>query len=80
MDVWYIPVTGEMNNAVQITFGPGVDGIFWYSPDATQAVFVSDRDGNNDIWVVDVPYEVTAVLAGLEAASWGAVKARYRSN
>ena len=36
----------------QLTSGPGVDVTPVWSPDGTQVMYASDRDGNEDVWIV----------------------------
>ena len=41
--------------AIQLTHGPGNDFYPCWSPDGTKIAFSSDRSGNADIWLIDVP-------------------------
>lgn len=47
----YAPETAE-DGAIQITFGTGGDRYPAWSPDGSQLAFQSDRDGNNDLYVI----------------------------
>jgi len=47
------PVAGEAGGLVQLTREPGYDAECSYSPDGSQILFVSDRDGDPDVYVMD---------------------------
>jgi hypothetical protein len=47
------PAAGEGNGLVQLTHEPGYDAECSFSPDGSQILFVSDRDGDPDIYVMD---------------------------
>jgi TolB protein len=47
------PAAGAGNGLVQLTHEPGYDAECSFSPDGTQILFVSDRDGDPDIYVMD---------------------------
>jgi TolB protein len=47
------PAAGEGNGLVQLTHEPGYDAECSFSPDGKQILFVSDRDGDPDIYVMD---------------------------
>ena len=47
------PADGKGGGLVQLTHEPGYDAECSYSPDGSQIVFVSDRDGDPDIYVMD---------------------------
>ena len=47
------PAAGEANVLVQLTHEPGYDAECSYSPDGSTILFVSDRDGDPDIYVMD---------------------------
>ncbi|MBZ0268454.1 DPP IV N-terminal domain-containing protein [bacterium] len=49
-DIYLIPATG--GTPVQVTTDPGTDLHPTWSPDGTQLAFLSNRSGNNDIWVI----------------------------
>ena len=48
-----LPAAGEANVLVQLTHEPGYDAECSYSPDGSTILFVSDRDGDPDIYVMD---------------------------
>ncbi len=47
------PAAGEGTGLVQLTHEPGYDAECSFSPDGSQILFVSDRDGDPDIYVMD---------------------------
>jgi Tol biopolymer transport system component len=50
-DLYTLPITG--GRATRITEGMAYDAQPRWSPDGKQIVFVTDRDGSDDVWVVD---------------------------
>ncbi|NNM34107.1 MAG: amidohydrolase family protein, partial [Gemmatimonadetes bacterium] len=48
-DLYTLPIQG--GEATRITNGPGYDMQPRYSPDGTKIVFVSDRDGSENLWI-----------------------------
>jgi tricorn protease-like protein len=50
-DIYTVPIAG--GRATRITDGMAMDVQPRWSPDGRQLVFVSDRDGSDDVWVVD---------------------------
>ena len=48
-----LPAAGEANVLVQLTHESGYDAECSYSPDGSTILFVSDRDGDPDIYVMD---------------------------
>ena len=50
-DLYTLPIAG--GKAARITSGMGFDGQPRYSPDGKSIVFVSDRSGYEDLWLVD---------------------------
>jgi hypothetical protein len=46
-------MTAEGKDWVRLTDSPGADGLPSFSPDGRRIVYVSDRDGNHDLWIVD---------------------------
>ena len=50
-DLYTLPIVG--GKATRITDGMPFDAQPRWSPDGRQIVFVSDRDGSDDVWVVD---------------------------
>jgi imidazolonepropionase-like amidohydrolase/Tol biopolymer transport system component len=51
-DIYTIPMSG--GKATRLTSGLAFDGQPRYSPDGKAIVFVSDRDGNENVWLYDV--------------------------
>src|SRR5688572_2183764 len=51
-DLYTLPIAG--GKATRITDGPGFDGQPRFSPDGKAIVFVSDRSGYENLWLVDV--------------------------
>ena len=51
-DLYTIPFTG--GDAAPLTEGMAYDSQPRYSPDGSQVVFVSDRDGAENLWLIDV--------------------------
>lgn len=60
-DLYTLPIAG--GSATRITDGMAFDAMPRWSPDGTKIVFVSDRDGSDDVWTVDAdgknPRQVT---------------------
>ena len=50
-DLYTLPITG--GQATRLTDGMAYDAQPRWSPDGKQIVFVTDRDGSDDLWVVD---------------------------
>ena len=50
-DLYTIPASG--GNATRITSGQGYDMQPRYSPDGSRIVFVSDRDGSENLWIAN---------------------------
>jgi TolB protein len=65
-DIWSIRADGT--GPRQLTSGAGNDGQAAISPDGRKMAFMSDRSGNNDIWVLDF---VTGGLTNLTAGNPG---------
>ena len=53
-NIYRITLTGDLLN---VSKGSGVDGTFTLSPDSTKLAFDSDRDGNFDIFLLDLVSE-----------------------
>ena len=51
-DLYTVPLAG--GDATPLTEGMAYDGQPRYSPDGSQVVFVSDRDGAENVWRIDV--------------------------
>jgi Tol biopolymer transport system component len=51
-DFYALPITG--GTATRITSGQAYDMQPRFSPDGSQIVFVSDRDGSENVWIVNV--------------------------
>ncbi len=50
-DIYTIPITGGA--ATRITSGPAFNIQPRFSPDGSKIAYISDRGGNNNIWVMD---------------------------
>src|SRR3712207_3260334 len=50
-DLYTLPIGG--GKATRITDGMAMDAQPRWSPDGRQILFVSDRDGSDDVWVID---------------------------
>ena len=50
-DIWTIPLSG--GQATQLTSGPAWDSEPRFSPDGAQIAFVSDGDGNEQLWIMN---------------------------
>ena len=50
LDIWQTDLTGA---AAPLVRGPGMDGFADWSPDGEEIVFVSSRDGNCDLYLMD---------------------------
>ncbi len=50
-DIYTMPITG--GPATPITSGPAFDSQPRWSPDGTRVVFLSDRDGGENVWTMD---------------------------
>jgi TolB protein len=46
-------MNADGSNPVQLTDHTGVDGQCAFSPDGSQIVFVSDRGGNTNLWIMN---------------------------
>ena len=49
-DIWTVPLAG--GEATQLTRGMGFDVQPRFSPDGRHIVFVSDRDGGDNVWII----------------------------
>ena len=59
-DLYTIPLTG--GEAVPLTDGMPYDNQPRYSPDGSEVVFVSDRDGSENLWLIDIVSKETRQL------------------
>jgi TolB protein len=69
-DIFVVDIGGSA--PLQLTDDPWIDTYPSWSPDGTQIAFHSNRSGNYDIWIIQVP-----PLPVMET-SWGAIKALHR--
>ncbi len=72
-DIYTMPVTG--GKATQLTTGMAFDTHPRYSPDGKSLVFVSDRDGSDNVWVMDLGTKKTRQISKgkvdyVQAAEW----------
>ena len=51
-DLYTLPIAG--GDATALTEGMAYDSQPRYSPDGSQVIFVSDRDGSENLWLIDV--------------------------
>jgi Tol biopolymer transport system component len=69
-DLYTLPLAG--GQARRITSGPSFDSQPRWSPDGKRIVFVSDRDGNENVWTCapdgTLPKQVTRATSGLFAS------------
>jgi Tol biopolymer transport system component len=69
-DIWVVAIGSD--TPIQVTDDPALDLYPTWSPDGLHLAFESQRSGNRDIWIIDVP------TISVAADSWGGIKARYR--
>ncbi len=50
-DLYTVPIAG--GRATRLTSGPAFDAMPRYSPDGKSIVFVSNRDGADNLWLID---------------------------
>ncbi|GGY44724.1 amidohydrolase family protein [Parvularcula lutaonensis] len=62
-DIYRVPATG--GKAEQITSGLGYDSQPALSPDGSLIAFISDRDGNDNLWVADAAGENARKISNL---------------
>ena len=51
-DIWEVPITG--GKATQLTSGSAWDQDPRFSPDGKKLLYVSDKGGNQEIWIKDI--------------------------
>ncbi|MFB3131717.1 MAG: amidohydrolase, partial [Rhodothermales bacterium] len=56
-DLYTLPISG--GTATPVTSGMAFDSQPRYSPDGTKLLFISDRSGSNNLWVIDFAKEDT---------------------
>ena len=59
-DLWTVPLDG--GTATALTRGMGFDAMPRFSPDGEHVVFVSDRDGGENLWVLSLDLSDTTQL------------------
>lgn len=62
-DLYTVPITG--GSATQLTSGMAFDGQPRYSPDGARIAFTSDRDGAENLWIMDVTTRETRQISKL---------------
>ena len=67
-DLYTIPLTG--GEAVPLTDGMPYDNQPRYSPDGSEVVFVSDRDGSENLWLIDIVSKETRQLTNGSTKSY----------
>ena len=69
-DFYTLPIEG--GTATRITSGQGYDMQPRFSPDGRQIVFVSDRDGSENVWVANVDGTDARALTSDERENYSA--------
>jgi Tol biopolymer transport system component len=64
-DLYTIPITG--GTATRLTHGIAHDMQPRFSPDGKQVVFVSDRSGDNNVWILPLGGEPRPLTTGVDA-------------
>ena len=67
-DLYTMPLTG--GEAVSLTDGMPYDNQPRYSPDGSEIVFVSDRDGSENLWLIDIASKETRQLTNGSTKSY----------
>jgi len=67
-DLYTIPLSG--GEAVPLTDGMPYDNQPRYSPDGSEVVFVSDRDGSENLWLIDIASKETRQLTNGSTKSY----------
>ncbi len=60
-DIYTMPITG--GRATPVTHGPAFDSQPRWSPDGTRIVFLSDRDGGENVWTMDPDGSKTTMVS-----------------
>jgi imidazolonepropionase-like amidohydrolase/Tol biopolymer transport system component len=60
-DLYTLPIAG--GTATRITSGPGYDTQPRYSPDGSRIVFVSDRNGSENVWIANADGRQPRILS-----------------
>ena len=67
-DLYTIPLAG--GDAASLTEGMAYDSQPRYSPDGSQVIFVSDRDGSENLWLIDVESQATRQVTNASANNY----------
>ena len=67
-DLYTIPFAG--GDATPLTEGMAYDSQPRYSPDGSRVVFVSDRDGSENLWLIDVASQATRQVTNAPANNY----------
>ena len=67
-DLWTVPMAG--GEATQLTRGMGFDAMPRFSPDGESVVYVSDRDGDENLWILSMDLTDTTQLTRGEGESY----------
>ncbi len=67
-DLYTIPFAG--GDATALTEGMAYDSQPRYSPDGSQVLFVSDRDGSENLWLIDVESQATRQVTNAPANNY----------
>jgi len=61
------------SNPINLTNDPDTDGLPLWSPDGTKIAFLSNRDGNVEIYIMDADGSNQVNLTNDSADDWGLV-------
>ena len=67
-DLYTIPLAG--GDATPLTAGMAYDSQPRYSPDGSRVIFVSDRDGSENLWLIDVESQATRQVTNASANNY----------
>jgi Tol biopolymer transport system component len=67
-DLYLLPATG--GKATPLTHGMGVNAMPRFSPDGRRVVFVSDRDGGNNVWILSTDLRDTVQVTRGKTSSY----------